>query len=186
MTKPADLKAHRLRVARLDGNQPSEFVLRPGAEGRDWLTSELELLGLPALSFSGTLRAAGREDWLLEARLCARVTQPCIITLTPVTTVIDEAVRRRFTPHMPEPGGEEVEMPEDDSLEPLPAVIDLAGVMTEALELALPLYPRAKGIDDPGAWSDEQPDLAPEDEGRKPFAGLADLLAARDGQEGKD
>ena len=34
-------------------------------------------------------------------------------------------------------------MPEDDSQEPLPTALDLIAVLSEALALALPLYPRA-------------------------------------------
>ena len=45
------------------------------------------------------------------------------------------------------PDGDEVEMPEDDTVEPMPEVIDLAEVAAEALALALPLYPRAPGAD---------------------------------------
>ncbi len=37
-------------------------------------------------------------------------------------------------------------MPEDETQEPLPEIIDIGAVATEALELALPLYPRAPGV----------------------------------------
>lgn len=182
MSKPAELNAHRLRSARLDGRNPTEFTLNPSAEARDWLARELELIALPALSFTGTIRAAGSTDWLLEARLKARVTQPCIVSLAPVTTALEEPVTRRFTPHLPEPEAEEVEMPEDDSLERLDPVIDLFIVMIEALRLALPQYPRAKGVEDPGHWGDEDEDDEAEAPA-KPFAGLADLLARRDDKD---
>ncbi len=41
------------------------------------------------------------------------------------------------------PTDDEAEMPEDDTAEPLPEVIDPGAVMFEALALALPDYPRA-------------------------------------------
>jgi uncharacterized metal-binding protein YceD (DUF177 family) len=69
------------------------------------------------------------------------------VTLTPVRAVIDEPVRRRYVADLPQPDGDEVEMPEDDTLEPMPEVIDLAEVAAEALALALPLYPRAPGAE---------------------------------------
>ncbi len=80
------------------------------------------------------------RDWRLEAKLGATVVQPCVVTAEPVTTRIDDPVTRRYLAQMPEPQGDEVEMPEDDSAEPLPDVLDLSAVMAEALALALPLY----------------------------------------------
>jgi uncharacterized metal-binding protein YceD (DUF177 family) len=63
----------------------------------------------------------------------------------------------------------------DEDLEPLGAVIDIEAIMIETLTLALPLYPRAEG-----AALDSSDDTPFEEEGRKPFAGLADLLKQRD------
>ena len=71
---------------------------------------------------------------------------------------------------------EEVEIPEDDTLEPLGEVIDAAEVAIEALSLALPLYPRAPGVE-LGAVQVSPPDAAPlQDADLKPFAGLAKLM----------
>lgn len=177
--RPAGLNAHRLRMARLDGTHATEFTLTPTGQERAWLAADLGISALPALRFRGKIRAVGREDWLLEARLSARVTQPCVVSLAPVTSTIDEDVTRRFTPHLPEPEGEEVEMPEDDSLDLLPATLDLVDVMAEALALALPQYPRSDAAGAVGEWHDADGGGAPE-EARKPFAGLADLLSPRD------
>ena len=59
--------------------------------------------------------------------------------------------------------------------EALPEVIDVAAVAIEALALALPLYPRAKGID-LGSVVATPPGAQPlTDETLKPFAGLAGL-----------
>jgi uncharacterized metal-binding protein YceD (DUF177 family) len=60
---------------------------------------------------------------------------------------IDETVRRRYLADYAEPEGEEVEVPEDDSAEPMPEAIDLAEVLREALALALPPWPRAPGAE---------------------------------------
>lgn len=66
-------------------------------------------------------------------------------------------------------------MPEDDSVEPLPDVIDVGVVATEALALALPLYPRAEGAE-LGEAVFTAPGEAPLRDGDlKPFAGLAAL-----------
>jgi len=73
-------------------------------------------------------------------------------------------------------------MPEDDTVEALPVNLDLVQVMTEALSLALPLYPRADGAD-LGEAVFTQPNTAPmTDDDAKPFAGLG---ALRDSLENK-
>ena len=69
----------------------------------------------------------------------------------------------------------EFEMPEDETVEQLPDVIDLAAVMTEALSLALPLYPRADGVEASEMVFTEPGKTALRDEDVKPFSGLSDL-----------
>ena len=170
---------HKLRVADLPPNRPVTFELRPSPEDNQALAESLGLSGLRKLSFRGTLRAEGSRDWRLDATLGATVTQPCVVTLAPVTTRLDEPVTRLFLADMPDiPEAEEIEMPEDDTQEPLPEVIDLDAVMSEALALALPLYPRAEGAE-LGETVLTEPGKAPlRDEDTKPFAGLAQLRDA--------
>ncbi|MEO6299547.1 MAG: DUF177 domain-containing protein, partial [Paracoccaceae bacterium] len=95
----------------------------------------------------------------------------------PVTTKIAEAVRRQYLADFKESEAEDVEIPEDDSIDPLPEVIDAAAVVIEALALALPLYPRAPGVElGPAAFA--PPGAEPlGDADLKPFAGLAGLVA---------
>jgi uncharacterized metal-binding protein YceD (DUF177 family) len=166
-----------LRVAELPQNRVTPFALRPDAAALQAIAAEMGLLGLRKLAFTGTIRAEGRSDWLLEGMLGATVVQPCVVTLEPVTTRIDQPVRRLYladpSPILPE--GEEVEMPEDDSAEPLGEVIDLGGVMTEELALALPAWPRAEGAEI-GSITVTEPGQTPlTEEALKPFAGLAAL-----------
>jgi uncharacterized metal-binding protein YceD (DUF177 family) len=132
--------------------------------------------GVKKLLFEGQLTPNGRGDWRLDATLGATVVQPCVVTLAPVTTRIDEKVTRRFLSRWSEPeAGSETEMPEDDTTEPLGSAIDPAAVMAEALALALPDYPRAEGAD-LGTAVFTEPGAEPlTDEAAKPFAGLADL-----------
>ncbi|MCB1339764.1 MAG: DUF177 domain-containing protein [Pseudooceanicola sp.] len=171
------------RVADLDQNAPTPFDLRPDAATTAALAEELGLLGLRKLSFAGQIAAAGSRDFVLTGTLGATVVQPCVVTLDPVTTRIDTAVRRTYLANMPEVTGDEVEMPEDDTQEPLPAVIDPAAVMAEALALALPLYPRKADAALDEANFAEPGTEALTDETAKPFAGLAGL---RDRLEGKE
>lgn len=159
----------RLRVAHLNPRQPTEFALAPDAAARAALAEELGLSALPRLRFSGRVEPVANDAWRVTGRLAARVVQPCVATLAPVTTDLDEEVHRLFSPHVAAPEGDEMEMP-DDELEPLGQFIDLGAIMAEELSLALPLYPRAQDAA-PDAGAPE-----PDDETRKPFAGLADLL----------
>lgn len=181
-------------VSDLSNAAPTPFETQPDADARAELADALGLLALRKLRFSGTIAAEGKRDWRLDGKLGATVVQPCVVTLDPVTTRIDVPVTRRFLAEMPQ-GAEgdegEIEMAEDDSIEPLPRVIDVSAVMAEALALHLPLYPRASGAD-LGEAVFTEPGLAPmRDEDAKPFAGLAglrDTLTGRsdDAGDGED
>lgn len=167
-----------IRVADLSARRPVSFDLAPNAEEMARISADLGLLGLRKLRFRGTLTAEGRADWRLQADLGATVIQPCVVTLDPVQTRIDEPVIRRFSPdaalETPEPGAE-IEIPEDDTLEPLGSEIDLGRVMVEALSLALPPYPRRDGAE-LGQLTVAEEGVAPlQDEETKPFAALARL-----------
>ena len=173
--------SHPFRVAALPARKPSRFDLRPGPDTSAAIAADLGLIGLDGLRFRGELRPAGRQDWVLDADLEATVTQACIVTLVPVTSRIAEPVVRRYIAGLAEPEAEEVEMP-DETVEPLPPVIDAGAVMVEALALALPPYPRAAEADFAGAVAaPEGAEPLMEEETTRPFAGLADLLKKGDG-----
>ncbi len=167
--------AHPLRVASLPNRKPVRFELKPDAPTRAAMAAALGITALPVFRFKGELRPLGRQDFLLEADLEATVEQPCSVSLAPVVTKIGENVKRRYDADFVFPEGDEVEMPEDDSVEPLPEVIDLGVVAMEALALALPLYPRAEGVE-LGEAVFAAPGQAPLKDGDlKPFAALAAL-----------
>ncbi len=167
-----------LRVADLPQNAPTSFELRPGAGELDAIKQDLNLLGLRKLSFVGTVKAQGKRDWVLTAKLGATVIQPCVVTLEPVTTRIDCPVTRVFIADWSEPDDVEFEIPEGEETEALGSEIDPALVMTEALSLALPLYPRKDGAELGQAGYTEAGKQAMTDEDVKPFAGLAGLRDA--------
>lgn len=172
-----DAFARRLRVSQLNPRSPTALDLAPNAEQRAGIAGELGLISLPALSMTGTVAPAAHGTWELSARLTARVVQPCVATLDPVETAISEDVHRIYSPDVAPPDADETEMPDAD-LEPLGQTIDPGAVMIEALALALPEYPRSKGADAAaagGATKDENAD----GDTRRPFAGLADLLAGK-------
>lgn len=175
MSKQIPPSPHALRVSDLKQNSATAFALRPESDALKNLTQELELLGLRKLSFNGDVKAQGASDWLLSAKLGATVVQPCGVTLEPVTTRIDVPVRRIYLSTPLEEDAPEIEMPEDDSMEPLGHWIDPEQVMIEALVLALPLYPRSEGAE-LGERVYAEPGVKPmRDEDARPFAGLAAL-----------
>ena len=189
MSDPAQPRPTRFRTSALSPRKPTRFAYHPDAAERAALAEDLGLLALYALELTGEIRPAGRDELVLDATLTARADQACSITLAPVPASVTEAVRRRYIAGLAEPEGDEVEMPEDDSQEPMPEVIDLAEVAAEALALALPLYPRAPGAELGQIVHAEQGVTPLSDADLKPFAGLQGLaakLAAKDepGSEG--
>lgn len=172
--RPALLPGHRIDLRTRGLRKPLRFDLAPDAAGRAAVAAALGLIALPAFRLQGLLRPAGK-DVVMEAALTATAVQPCSVTLDPVTTRIDEPVTRRYVADWVEPEGDEVEVPEDVTVDPLPQAIDLSEVAVEALALALPLYPRAPGAD-LGEAVFAPPGVAPlRGADLRPFAGLAAL-----------
>lgn len=184
MDHPDQTTSH-IRVADMNDRTGRSFTLSPNQDALAALAKDLDLLALKKLRFTGELRPDGRRGWKLTGQIGATVVQSCVVSLDPVTTRIEEQVLRRYTPDMdalqarsePESDGEGAQIPQDDSIEPLPAVIDLTDVMSEALALSLPLYPRAEGVELGEAVYAEIGTTPLRDEDVKPFAGLAGLRA---------
>ena len=172
---------HPLRVARLSNKVPTTFSLQPDGPVRTALARQLGISAIHHLQFVGTLIPRGRRDFVLEGRISAKVEQPCIVTLRPVLTDVGEDVVRRYVQDYVDPVGDEVELPQDDTLEPLPGVIDVGAVAVEALALLVPEYPRAPGASFDAVSTDPTASLAEQDR-PKPFAGLAELAAKMAGK----
>ncbi|AQS48667.1 hypothetical protein B6V73_07865 [Thioclava sp. JM3] len=180
---PETIWSEPMRLADLPSRKPTRFDIEAKGERLQAIADWADIRGVEALRLKGELAPKGRSDWELRATLEARVVQDCVITLAPVTTDIREEVVRRYLADMEMPTSEEVEMPEDDTAEPLPATVNLGVVALEAMELALPLYPRAEGAELEGAQVTEPGAEPLSDEQMKPFANLRDLLAK--GESGK-
>lgn len=151
--------------------------IAPSAKEVAIIRDQLGLKGLRKVTLKGDLKPMDHSDWCLTARLGATIVQTCVVTLTPVTTRIEEMVVRVWRTEIPDISetGSEEEIPEDTNDELLGRVIDLGQVLTEALGLALPPYPRAKD-----AMMEQSTFAAPgttpmQDEETRPFAGLAAL-----------
>jgi uncharacterized metal-binding protein YceD (DUF177 family) len=179
----AQLPTSPLRFTDLPTRKSTTFDLTPTADERKAIAKLLNIVALKKLRFTGELTPQGRTDWVLDAKLGATVVQGCVVTLDPVTTRIDEVINRRYMAEIAEIEASEVEMTEDDNIDPLPDSLDVAQVMIEALSLALPTYPRSAGADLAQANFSE-PGIAPmTDEDAKPFAGLSSLKEALEKRE---
>ena len=164
------------RVADLSPRKPNRFSLVPDAAACAMIAQALAISDLRKLRFEGEITSQGRHDWRLEGMLGATVVQPCVATLAPVTTRIDRPVARTYLAEgPPDPQGDEVEMPEDDTIEALPESIDLMALVREELALALPDYPRAADAA-PVAAAVAPAGTAPlTDDDTRPFAALSGL-----------
>ncbi len=184
LTKPTSSTVSGIRIADLSTRRPTPFTLTPDDETRKALANELGILGVRKLTFTGEIAPEGTDNWVLTGKLGATVVQACVVTLAPVTTRIDTKVTRRFLPIADEfDAGSEIEMPDDDTTEPLGATIDPARVMAETLALALPDYPRAPDAALSEAVFTEDGVSPMTDDDVRPFAGLKGL---RDKLEQKD
>lgn len=175
MTSPGNVPKNIIRVSDLARGSARSVDLRPDEGERAAIAAELGLLELRKLHFAGDLAPFGKRDWRFEGQIGATVVQPCVVTLAPVVSRIDEAVRRSFVAGWAPPEGDEVELDDDVDTEPLGHEIDLGAVMVEALALALPAWPRAEGADLDTAVFTEPGKAAMTDDDAKPFAGLAAL-----------
>lgn len=164
-----------IRLSKLPAGKPTTFRLVPDPDDLRRLAGALDLIDLRKVRLEGTLSPASAQNWNLDGTLGATAVQPCSVTLAPVTTRIDVPIRRRYMADLVAPTETETEMPEDDSIEPLPQTVDLEQILTESLALALPDFPRAEGAEmEQAAFS--APGVAPmTDDEVKPFAGLAAL-----------
>ncbi len=173
---PSDRTPRPFRASDLARRQPLDFQVEPDQATRAALAADLGIIEVRKLRFQGSLEPEGKRDWRLEGTLGATIVQPCIVSLAPVVTRIDDKVIRHYLAHWVEPDpGTEIEMPDDETIEPLGTEIDPAQVMAEALALALPDYPRADGAE-LGQAAFTEPGATPlSDADVHPFAELAKL-----------
>lgn len=178
-----------LPLETLSNRKPTPFAHTLTPDECQQVADTLGLDGLRKASIRGTLAPKGRRDWALQGTIGATVVQPCVVSLTPVTTRIDTDIARQYLAEMPEYSeGSEMEMPEDDTQEPLPEAIDLLGLFSESLALAVPEFPRAEGVDLDQTSFTEPGKTPMTDEDARPFAGLAglrDQLSKTDGSQGQ-
>jgi uncharacterized metal-binding protein YceD (DUF177 family) len=171
--------ATSVRLGDLSDSRVHTFELVPTAEQIKELRGEMDLISLKKMRFTGTLSPVSKRDWHLEAKLGATVSQPCVTTLVPVTTRIDDEISRLYTTNYKDPtladAEDEIEVPSDDTVEPLPVEIILSDIAAEALAIAMPDYPRAAGAELEITQFAQDGTDAMTDEDTKPFASLKSL-----------
>lgn len=159
-----------IELARLRDTPEFPFEIAPSEAEAAAIARLMDARSVRKMRFAGRLTPLPRGGWQLDGRLGATVTQTCVVTLDPVTTRIDQDVRRRYLPDLAPRSPDLILSPDDDEeIDPLPDRLDLGLVAVEALALALPDYPRKEGasLTDMGAGE--------EGEVVKPFASLAAL-----------
>lgn len=173
-----------LPIRDLSDSRSYTFELQPSSEVLAALAEELDFSALRKLRFKGKLSPIGKRDWHLKGVLGATVVQPCVATLVPVSTRLEETIDRSYLAGFKEEFEEdsEEEMPEDESTEALPAALMLSEIATEALALSAPRYPRAEGAELGVTQFTESGKEAMTDEAAKPFAALKSLI----NKEGND
>lgn len=182
-TAAAATLPHPVRLADLPQRKTTRIVIAPDASQCVALAAALGVSAVRKLRFEVALTPRKGADWDLVGQLGATVEQPCRVSLVPVNTRIEEPVERHYVADWEDVTDAEAEMPEDDTVEPLPATIDVGAVMEEALALAIPVYPRAEGVEDVNLQA-APPGADPLDEAAvKPFAGLAGLKAQMEAKD---
>jgi uncharacterized metal-binding protein YceD (DUF177 family) len=175
-----DLPTHPIRLADLNNRKRAHFTIEPDSDGRKAIAAALDVLQVKKLKFDGALIPTGRRDWRIEATFGATVSQACVVTLDPVTTRIDEDIKRTYLSEWDTSEGEEVKIESEDTDDPLPDTLDLIEVIIEALALSLPAYPRKDGVEATVVGVTEPGKAVMTDEDARPFAGLAALRAGRE------
>jgi len=171
---------HPLALTALDRDGPSPVALTLDP---DQCAAMARFLGIPAveaLAFAGEIAPRGADGWRLTGRLTGRAVQDCVVTLEPVEETIASDIERLYRPAGPADSVEMLEIgPEDlDAPEPVGSTLDLAGVMAEAVALALDPYPRAPAAAGFAGHVHAGPGITPlTDEALRPFSKLTSLRA---------
>lgn len=176
-----------IRLVEIDKVPPQGFSLTIEAEPdeRTAIARRLGLLELPSLRATLTVtRLADGESFGVKGKLEAAVVQECVVSLTPIAAKVDEAVSGLFVPARQLAVGKHEEI--DDPLAEIPeaisnGAIDVGELVVQHLALGLDPYPRQAGVAPALPRS-----VAPSEEKRKPFEGLAALLQNKEKNDKKE
>jgi len=141
------------------------------------LAAELQIVSCDKLTASFTIRAIGKGHYRLAAELKGRVTQPCVVTLEPVSEGVEGNFDVEYWPpaSIPETGEEEIEVLSAAEIEPIEhGYIDVGRIVFETLAASLNPYPRKPGA----VFEDSEPE-PPSEGGSSAFEALKKLKEGR-------
>jgi uncharacterized metal-binding protein YceD (DUF177 family) len=133
--------SRRIEIAGITA-APAEFRIAAKQHERAALAARLGLVALAEFSAIVTLRRVPRRLYELSARLTARVTQECVVTLDPFETVISDDFVLAYG------AAEDVDdlTDDDNDIEPLTdGIIDIGEAVAQQLSLVLDPYPHRPG-----------------------------------------
>ncbi|MGV6838849.1 MAG: YceD family protein [Planktomarina sp.] len=169
--------ADKLKLTDLTKNRSHKIDLTLDGATLEAMAAETGADKLAKLRFTGELRPEGKSNWQLDGHLGVTATQTCVVSNEPVRTRIETDITRRYVANYAYATSDasEVEMTEDDRIDPLPEILDLKDILAEAIVLELPDYPRRDDAEVAQSVF-SAPGVAPlTDEAAKPFAALAAL-----------
>ena len=168
------------------GREPIAVDIQATEEECRVLAERLDILGVSDVRLIGNLaRQAASGQIALTAKLAATAVQACIVTLEPVSQVIDEEFTVFYTFDKNDLVIEDIDKVVGMEEEDLPELIvdnriDLADMILEQIALALDPYPRRSDLpvaDLPGGAEAETDSKS--QEVYRPFANLKDLMSKK-------
>lgn len=146
------------------------------------LAERFELIGIEKLNAALTILVAGNDEVTVRGTMHAEITQRCVVTLEPVSDVIDDQIEVLYSPHVSEDdlpsSPEDLEGLDEDELmalldQPEPLVggqIDVGEVVSQFLAVSMDPYPRKSGAEIPQTVKEDDAEEKP-----NPFTKLAGL-----------
>lgn len=146
------------------------------------LAKRFGFLGLSGFGARATVDVQIGGQVVVEGRLRGKIVQACVLSLEPVTQILDDTFRIVFKKDLAEEfdpeSGEAVLNAQADAPEPLTGnMLDVGEIVAEQLALMADPYPRRAGVklEDVLPKPKGGPRRAPAGQQRHPFAGLAAL-----------
>jgi uncharacterized metal-binding protein YceD (DUF177 family) len=136
-----------LKVEKITANGVEETILA-GERERRALSARFDLVEIKSLQAKLVVRPkqAG-TNFAVDGSLKAEVVQRCVVTLEPLSSVIEQPIHVHFAaPELMGAGAAERALDEEDMEAITDGVIDLGELVAQHLGLALDPYPRKEGL----------------------------------------
>jgi uncharacterized metal-binding protein YceD (DUF177 family) len=170
--------SYLVKVGHVSANPVTVRIAADKSECRD-LAKLWSVLSVSELKAELQIARWKRDDLRIRGKVEATIVQACVVTLEPVTSVIEEHLDQLFVPegsklakHMLDPSGEMVLDPDGPDLPETFAgdTIDAGDIVAEFAALAIDPYPRKAGAE----FKDHIESTDATDKKPSPFAVLKD------------